>query len=63
MNAKTVLTELIEELQALNEQMMAPYKNNDNVDFIPTLYAGQSIGIETAIKYAKLKLESLNEEK
>ena len=34
MDAKTVLTELIEELHALNEQMMAPYKNNDNVDFI-----------------------------
>lgn len=60
MDAKTVLTELIEELQALNEQMIAPYKNSDNID---TLYAGQSIGVETAIKYAKLKLESLNEEK
>ena len=63
MDAKTVLTELIEELQALNEHLMAPYRNNDNIDFIPTLYAGESIGIETAIKYAKLKLESLNEEK
>lgn len=63
MDAKTVLTELIEELHELNEQLIAPYKNNDNIDFIPTLHAGQSIGIETAIKYAKLKLESLNEEK
>ena len=30
MNEKTVLTELIEEFQALNEQLKAPYKNNDN---------------------------------
>lgn len=63
MDAKTVLNELIDELEALREQIIEPYKNNDNIDFIPTLYAGQSIGIETAIKYAKLKLESLNEEK
>lgn len=63
MDAEVVLTELIEELQALNEQLIAPYKNNDGTDFIPTLYAGESIGIETAIKYAKLKLEALREEK
>lgn len=63
MDAKTVLNELIEELEALKEQIIAPYTNNDNIDFIPTLYAGESIGIETAIKYAKLKLEALSEEK
>lgn len=63
MDAKTILTELISELEALNEQLIAPYKNNDNTDFIPTLYAGESIGIETAIKYVKLKLEALSEEK
>lgn len=50
MAAKIVLTELIEELQVLNEQLMAPYKNNDNIYFIPTLHVGQSVGIETAIK-------------
>ena len=44
MDAKTVLTEPIEELQALNEQLIAPYKNNDNIDFIPTLYAGVNQG-------------------
>ena len=59
METKEVLTELIAELEALNEQLISPYKNNDGVDFIPTLYAGQSIGIETAIKYIKLKMESL----
>ena len=59
MDTKEVLTELIVELEALNEQLIAPYKNNDGVEFIPTLYAGQSIGIETAIKYIKLKMESL----
>lgn len=63
MDAKTVLNELIEELEALKEQIIAPYTNNDNIDFIPTLYACESIGIETAIKYAKLKLEALSEEK
>lgn len=63
MDAKTVLNELIDELEALREQIIAPYTNNDNIDFIPTLYAGESIGIETAIKYAKLKLEALSEEK
>lgn len=63
MDAKTVLNELIDELEALREQIIAPYMNNDNIDFIPTLYAGESIGIETAIKYAKLKLEALSEEK
>ena len=59
MDTKEVLTELVVELEALNEQLVAPYKNNDGVEFIPTLYAGQSIGIETAIKYIKLKMESL----
>ena len=59
METKEVLTELIAELEALNEQLISPYKNNDGVDFIPTLYAGQSIGIETAIRYLKLKMESL----
>lgn len=59
MDTKEVLTELVVELEALNEQLIAPYKNNDGVEFIPTLYAGQSIGIETAIKYIKLKMESL----
>lgn len=63
MDAKTVLNEIIDELEALREQIIAPYMNNDNIDFIPTLYAGESIGIETAIKYAKLKLEALSEEK
>lgn len=63
MDAKTVLNELIDELEALREQIIAPYTNNDNIDFIPTLHAGESIGIETAIKYAKLKLEALSEEK
>ena len=63
MDAKTALNELIDELEALREQIIAPYMNNDNIDFIPTLYAGESIGIETAIKYAKLKLEALSEEK
>lgn len=63
MDAKTVLNELIDELEALREQIIAPYMNNDNIDFIPTLYAGESIGIETAIKYAKLKLEALSEKK
>jgi hypothetical protein len=63
MDAKTVLNELIDELEALREQIIEPYKNNDNIDFIPTLYAGESIGVETAIKYAKLKLEALSEEK
>lgn len=63
MDAKTVLNELIDELEALREQIIAPYTNNDNIDFIPTLYAGESIGVETAIKYAKLKLEALSEEK
>lgn len=55
MDAKTVLNELIDELEALREQIIAPYTNNDNIDF--------TIGIETAIKYAKLKLEALSEEK
>ena len=63
MDVKTVLNELIDELEALREQIIEPYKNNDNIDFIPTLYAGESIGVETAIKYAKLKLEALSEEK
>mgnify|MGYP007111751866 FL=1 len=63
MDAKTVLNELIDELEALREQIIEPYKNNDNIDFIPTLYVGESIGVETAIKYAKLKLEALSEEK
>ena len=63
MDAKTVLNELIDELEALREQIIEPYKNNDNIDFIPTLYAGESIGVETAIKYAKLKLGALSEEK
>lgn len=63
MDAKTVLNELIDELEALREQIIAPYTNNDNIDFIPTLYAGESIGVEIAIKYAKLKLEALSEEK
>lgn len=63
MDVKTVLNELIDELEALREQIIAPYKNNDNIDFIPTLYAGESIGVETAIKYVKLKLEALSEEK
>ena len=63
MDARTVLNELIDELEALREQIIEPYKNNDNIDFIPTLYAGESIGVETAIKYAKLKLEALSEEK
>ena len=62
MDAKTILNELIVELEALNEQLIAPYKNNDTIDFIPTLYAGESIGVETAIKYIKLKLEALDEE-
>lgn len=59
MEAKEVLTELITELEALKEQLISPYTNNDGVEFIPTLYAGQSIGIETSIKYIKLKMESL----
>ena len=50
MNEKTVLTELIEEFQVLNEQLTAPYKNNDNIYFISTLHVRQSVGIETAIK-------------
>ena len=33
------LNELIDELEALCEQIIAPYTNNDNIDFIPTLYA------------------------
>ena len=63
MDAKTVLNELVVELEALKEQLIAPYKNNDSIDFIPTLCAGESIGVETAIKYVKLKLEALSEEK
>ena len=50
MGAKIVLTELIEELQVLNEQLIALYKNNDNIYFIPTLHVGKSVSIETAIK-------------
>ena len=38
MDAKTVLNELIDELEALCEQIIASYTNNDNIDFIPTLY-------------------------
>ena len=54
MDAKTVLNELIKELEALQERIIAPYKNNDNIDFIPTLYAGQSIGIEHPLSMQNL---------
>lgn len=63
MDVTVILNELIDELQALNDRLCAPYRNNDEMDFIPTLYAGESIGIETAIKYIKLKLEAVSEEK
>lgn len=46
MDAKTVLTEPIEELQALNEQLIAPYKNNDNIDFIITLHAANLLALK-----------------
>ena len=46
MDAKTVLTESIEELQALNEQLIAPYKNNDNIDFITTLHAANLLALK-----------------
>lgn len=46
MDAKTVLTEPIEELQALNEQLIAPYKNNDNIDFITTLHAANLLALK-----------------
>ena len=54
MDAKTVLNELIKELEALQERIIAPYKNNDNIDFIPTLYAGQYIGIEQPLSMQNL---------
>ena len=63
MDTVVVLNELIDELEELKNQIIAPYTNNDNIDFVPTLYAGESIGIETAIKYIKLKLEAVNEER
>ena len=63
MDIEVVLNELVEELTALNEQLIAPYKNNDGADFILTLYAGESIGIETAIKYIKLQMEAVHEER
>ena len=44
MDAKTVLNELIDELEALCEQILAPYMNNDKIDFIRTLYAGVNLG-------------------
>lgn len=46
MDAKTVLTEPIEELQALNEQLIALYKNNDNIDFITTLHADHLLALK-----------------
>lgn len=46
MDAKTVLTEPIEELQALNEQLIAPYKNNDNIDFITTLHVANLLALK-----------------
>ena len=46
MDAKTVLTEPIEELQALNEQLIAPYKNNDNIDFITTLHSANLLALK-----------------
>ena len=46
MDAKTVLTEPIEELEALNEQLIAPYKNNDNIDFITTLRAANLLALK-----------------
>lgn len=46
MDAKTVLTEPIEELQALNEQLIAPYKNNDNIDFITTLHTANLLALK-----------------
>ena len=54
MDSKTILNELIKELEVLKELIIAPYKNNDNIDFIPPLYAGQSIGIEHPLSMQNL---------
>lgn len=58
MDAKTILNELIKELEALQERIIDPYKNNDNIDFIPALYAGQSIGIEHPLSMQNLNWRS-----
>ena len=46
MDAKTVLNELIDELEALCEQIIAPYTNNDNIDFITTLHAANLLALK-----------------